>query len=340
MFASLSRLRNNLAIDLGTANTLICLSGRGVVIDEPSIVAMDEPSGRILAVGAAAQAMLGRTPGNIVTVRPLRNGVIADFDAAERLLRDLMGRALAMSPCRLHPRVVVGVPSSITPVERRAVRDAAIRARAQEVFIVEEALAAAVGAGLPVGSPVGSMVVDIGGGTTDIAVIAMGGIVYSAAIAVASHRMDDAITDFMRRAYDLLIGERTAERVKIEIGSARPTGHQLVADVKGRHQRSGLPGTVRVGEDEIRTALSPAVETIAMNIIRVLDQTPPELAGDIMRHGITLTGGGALLRGLGQYLFEITGVPVWVAENPLKCVALGTERMLDNLPLLRRVALS
>ena len=336
----LSRFRHDLAVDLGTANTLIYVSGRGVVVDEPSIIAMDKASGRILAVGTAAQTMLGRTPGSILTVRPVRHGVIADFDGTERLLRDLMRRAMVSCAFGIRPRVIVGVPSNITQVEQRAVKDAALRARAKEVFIVEESMAAAIGAGLPIERPTASMVVDIGGGTTDIAVIAMGGTVYSAAIAVAGDNMDAAIIDFVRRTYNVVIGERTAERVKMTIGSAIPTGRRLTTEVKGRQQALGLPTVLRLGEDDVRIALSPILTSISVNVIRALEHTPPELAGDIITNGITLTGGGALLQGIAPYLSVETGVPVWVANRPLQCVALGTGRMLDNLDLLKRVAVA
>lgn len=327
----------DLAIDLGTANTVVYAAGRGIVVDEPSIVAINTRTDKTEAVGHDAQAMLGRTPANITTVRPMRDGVIADFDAAERMLTSFIRKAHGTQPWR-RPRVVIGIPSGITQVERRAVVDSAYRAKAGQVHLVDEGMAAAIGAGLPVTDACGSMVVDIGGGTTDIAVIALGGMVYDRSVKTAGHHMDEAIMLYMRRRHNLLIGERTAEQVKIEIGSASDSVEPLFMEVRGRCLRQGLPRVVRVSDAEIRTALAEPLRAIITAVHETLDSIPPEIAADISDNGFVITGGGAQLRGLADRLSEETGVPVVVAEEPLTSVARGAGRMLDDIALLKRVA--
>lgn len=329
----------DLAIDLGTANTIVYVPGRGIVVDEPSIVAINTRSDRTEAVGHAAHAMLGRTPGAITTIRPMRDGVIADFDAAERMLSCFIKKAQGARAWR-RSRVVIGIPSGITQVERRAVVDSAYRAKAGEVHLVEEGMAAAIGAGLPVTEPCGSMIVDIGGGTTDIAVVALGGTVYNRSVRTAGHHMDEAIIRFMRRRYSLLIGERTAEQVKIELGSACPGEETLQMDVRGRCLREGRPRVVTVGDEEIREAISEPLRHILFAVREALEAIPPEIAADIYDNGLVLTGGGALLRGLDVRLRAETGIPVTVADDPLTSVVRGAGRMLDDANLLRRVALA
>jgi rod shape-determining protein MreB len=329
----------DLAIDLGTANTVVFAAGRGIVVDEPSIVAVNTKSDKTEAVGHAAHAMLGRTPENITTVRPLRDGVIADFEAAERLLTCLIRKAHGGTPWR-RTRLVIGIPSGITQVERRAVVDSAYRAKASEVHLVDEPMAAAIGAGLPVTDAHGSMVVDIGGGTTDIAVISLGGMVYTCAVRTAGHHMDEAIMSFMRRRFGLLVGERTAEAVKIELGSACPGPDKRTMEVRGRCLREGRPRVVTVHEDEVREALTEPLKAIVSGVTTALESIPPEIAADIYDNGLVLTGGGALLRRLDERLRAETGVPVQVAEDPLTSVVLGAGRMLDDITLLRRVAVA
>lgn len=329
----------DLAIDLGTANTIVFVPGRGIVVDEPSIVAVNTASDRTEAVGHAAHAMLGRTPGAITTIRPMRDGVIADFDAAERMLTCFIKKAQGARAWR-RTRVVIGIPSGITQVEKRAVIDSAYRAKASEVHLVEEGMAAAIGAGLPVTDPCGSMIVDIGGGTTDIAVVALGGTVYNRSVRTAGHHMDEAIIQFMRRRYGLLIGERTAEQVKIELGSACPSDERLQMEVRGRCLREGKPRVAIVGDEEVREALSEPLRHIVFAVREALDGIPPEIAADIYDNGLVLTGGGALLRRLDDRLRSETGIPVTVADDPLTSVVRGAGRMLDDVGLLRRVALA
>ena len=329
---------NDLAIDLGTANTLVYMKNRGIVVNEPSIVAINKNNGEIEAVGKEAKEMLGRTPGNIVAIRPMKDGVIADFKVTERMLNYFIQKAHGRKML-VHPRIVIGVPSEITQVEKRAVMDSAYRAKASEVILVEQAMMAAIGAGLPITEPSGNMVVDIGGGTTDVAVISLSGIVYSRSVRVAGNEIDDAIMQFMKRKYNLLIGERTAEMIKIEVGSAYPLDKPLTIEIKGRHLIEGVPKTVTICDSEIREALSECVDTI-MNAIRVaLERTPPELSADISDRGIVLTGGGARIKNLDRRIREETGLPVSVAEDPLASVVLGTGRMLTDFKLLRRVAI-
>jgi len=329
---------SDLAIDLGTANTLVFASGKGIVVNEPSIVAINKVTGDVEAVGREAKEMLGRTPGNIVAIRPLKDGVIADFKMTEKMLNYFIQRAHNRKMF-VHPRIVIGVPSEITQVEKRAVQDSAFRAKASEVFLVEQAMMAAIGAGLPITEPSGSMIVDIGGGTTDIAVISLSGIVYSRSVRVAGNEMDEAITAYLKRKYNLLIGERTAEQIKMEIGSAYPLDKPLTMEIKGRHLLEGIPKTLTIDDSEIRDALAECVATI-LNAIRVaLERTPPELSADISDRGIVLTGGGGLLKNLDKRIREETGLPVSIAEDPLASVVLGTGRMLSDMNLLRRVAI-
>ena len=325
------------AVDLGTANTVVFAPGRGIVVDEPSIVAINTQSDKTEAVGHAAHAMLGRTPANITTIRPLRDGVIADFEAAERLLSHLIRKAQGSVTWR-RTRLVIGIPSSITQVERRAVVDSAYRAKASEVHLIEEPMAAAIGAGLPITEATGSMVVDIGGGTTDIAVISLGGIVYSSAIRTAGNHMDDAIISLMRRSHGLLIGERTAEDVKIRLGSACPGEPVRAMEVRGRCLREGRPRIVEVHDYEVRDALAEPLRAIVTAVKNALENVPPEIASDIYDQGIVITGGGALLTRLDERLREETGVPVQVAADPLTSVVRGAGRMLSDTALLRRVA--
>jgi rod shape-determining protein MreB len=333
-----SLFSSDLAIDLGTANTLVYAKGQGIVVNEPSIVAINKTNGEVLAVGKEAKEMLGRTPGNIVAIRPMKDGVIADFKVTERMLNYFIQKAHGRK-LLVHPRIVIGVPSDITQVEKRAVIDSAYRAKASEVYLVEQALMAAMGAGIPVTEPSGNMVVDIGGGTTDVAVISLSGIVYSRSVRVAGNEMDNAIMQYLKRKYNLLIGERTAEAIKIQIGSAFPLDKPLTMEIKGRSLIEGVPKILTVDDSEIRTTLAECVATI-MNAIRVaLERTPPELSADISDHGIVLTGGGAMLKNLDKRIREETGLAVSIAEDPLASVVLGTGKMLTDFKLLRRVAI-
>ena len=336
-FPLLSGLRSNdLAIDLGTANTLVYAKGRGVVLSEPSIVAINKVTNAVEAVGKDAKEMLGRTPGNIVAIRPMRDGVIANFEVTEKMLQHFIRKA-HNGRTWVSPRVVIGIPSEITQVERRAVEDSAYRAKASEVYLVEEAVAAAIGAGLPITEPHGNIVVDIGGGTTDIAVISLSGIVYSRAVRVAGNEMDEAIIQYIKRKYNLLIGERTAEAIKIELGSAYPLDEPLSFEVRGRNLIEGIPKTITITDEEVREALADSISTI-INAVRVaLERTPPELSADIVERGIVLTGGGALLKNLDKRLSIETGLPVSLADDPLASVVLGTGKMLSDFDLLKRV---
>ncbi len=329
---------SDLAIDLGTANSLVFAKGKGIIVNEPSIVAINKQTGEIEAVGKEAKEMLGRTPGNIVAIRPLKDGVIADFKVTEKMLNHFIQKAHGRKML-VHPRIIIGVPSEITQVEKRAVIDSAFRAKASEVYLVEQAMMAAIGAGLPITEPSGNMVVDIGGGTTDIAVISLSGIVYSRSVRLAGNEMDDAITQYIKRKYNLLIGERSAEQVKIEIGSAYPLDEPISMEIKGRNLIEGIPKTLVVTDDEIREALSECVSTI-VNAVRVaLERTPPELSADIVDKGIVLTGGGALLRNLDKRIREETGLPVMLADDPLSSVVLGTGRLLTDFHLLKRISI-
>jgi rod shape-determining protein MreB and related proteins len=338
MSSFLSRFSHDLAIDLGTANTCVFARGKGIVVSEPSIVALNKVTGRIEAVGTEAKEMLGRTPGNITAIKPMRDGVIADFEAAEKMLTHFIRKAHKRSGW-LRPRVVIGVPSEITQVERRAVKDSAMRAKASEVHLIEEAMAAAIGAGMPITEASGNMVVDIGGGTTDIAVISLAGVVYGKSVRVAGNELDDAIIQHARKAHNLLIGERTAEAIKIEIGSAFPLEHKMTMEVKGRHLSEGRPVTVTMNDEEIRKALMEPVRAIVTAVHDALERIPPELSADIFDRGIILTGGGALLKNLDRRLRDETGLPVQLAEDPLSSVVLGAGKMLSDFNLLRRISL-
>jgi rod shape-determining protein MreB and related proteins len=330
---------SDLAIDLGTANTLVFARDKGVVVNEPSVVAINRDTEEVEAVGKEAKEMLGRTPANIVAIKPMRDGVIADFRVTERMLHYFIQKAHKRKML-IHPRVVIGVPSEITQVEKRAVMDSAYRAKASEVYLVEQAMAAAIGAGLPITEPKGNLVVDIGGGTTDIAVISLGGIVYSRSVRVAGNQMDEAIMNYLKRKYNLLIGERTAERIKLEIGSAYGLDKPRTMEVKGRNLVEGVPKTITVDDAEIREALGECIGVI-MNAIRVaLERTPPELSADISDHGVMLTGGGALLRNLDKRIRQETGLPVSIAEDPLSSVVLGSGKMLSDFRLLRKISLN
>lgn len=333
-----SRFSTDLGIDLGTANTLIFAQGRGVVLNEPSVVAMHRDTHQVLKVGKEAKAMLGRTPGSIIALQPLKNGVIADFDGAEQMLRTFAQRAHNRRRM-VHPRVVVGVPCGITQVEKRAIRDSAELAGARKVFLIEEPLAAAIGAGLPVQEATGRMIVDIGGGTTEVAVISLAGIVYSHSLRVAGDDMDEAIVQFLRRKYSLLVGTRSAENVKIQVGSAVPFQATRQVEVTGRNLATGLPQTIRVSDEEIREALRETVNTIVEAVMVALEHTPPELSGDIAEHGIVLAGGGALLHGLDTLLSQKSHLPVRLADDPLTCVVRGAGKVLDELSLLQAVAM-
>ena len=336
MTNTLAFLGRDMAVDLGTANTLVYVRGRGIVLNEPSVVALNTSNGQIVAVGVEAKRMIGRTPGHIVAVRPLKDGVIADFDVTERMLRYFIQKVHR----RRHlakPRVVVAVPSGITGVEQSAVKEAGHQAGARRVYIIEEPMAAAIGAGLPVDEPAGNMVVDIGGGTTEVAVISLGGIVTSQSIRVAGDEMDQAIITFAKKEYALMLGERTAEEIKIALGSAFPSADEPHAEIRGRDLVSGLPKTVVISAEEIRRAIGEPVSLIVDTVRTTLDKCPPELAGDVMDRGIALTGGGALLRGIDQRLREETGIPVYVADNPLDCVGLGTGKCVEDFETLRQV---
>jgi rod shape-determining protein MreB and related proteins len=330
---------NDMAIDLGTANTLVYVKGEGIVLNEPSIVAIHQADNTVLAVGKEAKAMLGRTPGNIVAIRPLKDGVIADFDVTEKMLGYFI-RRVHRRRALVRPRIVIGVPSGITQVEKRAVRDSAMQAGAREVYLIEEPMAAAIGAGLPIVEPGGNMVVDIGGGTTEVAVISLSGIVYSRSVRIAGDEMDEAIVQYIRKNYNLLVGERRAEEIKIRLGSAYPMGgERRTMEVKGRDLIDGIPKTIVIGDDEIRESLREPIMTIVDAVRTALERTPPELAADIVDKGIVLTGGGALLKGLDLLLRQETNLPITVAEDPLSCVALGTGKVLDELDLLKKVAI-
>ena len=338
LFKSISRfLSNDLAIDLGTANTLVYARSRGIVVNEPSIVAINKLTNKVEAVGREAKEMLGRTPGNIVAIKPMKDGVIADFDVTEEMLKYFIKKAHNRNHL-LSPRIIICIPSEITQVEKRAVRESALRAKASEVFLVEEAMAAAVGAGLPITEPSGNMLIDIGGGTTDIAVISLSGPVYSRTVRVAGNEMDESIIQYIKRKHNLLIGERSAEQVKIKIGSAAPLEERMTMDIKGRDLIEGIPKTITLTDEEVREALSDAILTI-VNAVRVaLERTPPELSADIMDKGIVITGGGALLKNLDLRIKSETGLPVFLAEDPLSSVVMGTGKMLEDIDLLRRIS--
>ena len=340
MFSSFFGLfSNDIGIDLGTANTLVYVRDHGIVLREPSVVAVQAGTNKVLAVGDEAKRMLGRTPANIVAVRPLKDGVIADFEVTESMLRHFIRKAHGRRTIfRPRPRVVIAVPSGITEVEKRAVKESALRAGAREVHLIEEPMAAAIGCGLPVQEAAGNMIVDIGGGTTEVALISLSGIVFSRSVRVAGDELDEAITNYMKRAYNLMIGERTAEEIKIKIGSAYKLEKEVSMEVKGRDLVAGLPKTISISSQEVREALQEPLLTIVDSVRITLERCPPELSADLVDRGLVLAGGGALLRGLDKLLAEETGLPVHVAEDPLSAVAEGTGRALSELKFLRAVS--
>ena len=326
-------LSKDVGIDLGTANTLVYMKGKGIIMREPSVVAVDTKTDEVRCVGGEAKAVIGRTPGSIVAVRPLKDGVIADFDITTNMLENFLKKACGNSMFS-RPRVVICIPSGVTEVERRAVREASLRAGARQVSIIEEPMAAAIGAGLPISEPTGSMIVDIGGGTSEVAVISLGGIVASRSVRVGGDEFDQSIIAYIKRKYNLLIGERTAEDIKIQIGSAYPLEEETTLEIKGRNLVDGLPKNITIGSEEIREALSESLYKVVDAVKETLERTPPELSADIIDHGITLSGGGALLRGLDQLISTETGIDVHVAETPLDCVALGSGAVLDHIDKL------
>ncbi len=333
------RLFCDLAIDLGTANTLVFLKGRGIIVQEPSIVVVNKTTGKVEAVGSRAKEMLGKTPASVSAIKPMRDGVIADFEIAEKMLDYFIKKATNNRGFWLRPRIVIGIPTGITQVERRAVKDVAMRAKASEVYLVEQPITAAVGADLPISDPTGNMIVDVGGGTTDIAIISLDGIVFNHSIRIAGNEMDEEIIQYLKKKYNLLIGEKSAEFVKIQIGSAYPLDEPLTMEIKGRDLREGIPKTIVIDDQEIREALEDVVAAI-VNAVRIaLEKTPPELSADIIDRGIVLTGGGALLKNLDKRLREETQLPVFVTDDPLTSVVLGAGRLLDDLDLLKKIAL-
>lgn len=330
---------NDMGIDLGTAITLVTVRGEGIVISEPSVVAIEKGTGKVIAVGDEAKKMLGRTPGSIVAIRPMKDGVIADFEITESMLRYFISKAHKRRHL-VRPRIVIAVPSGITAVEKRAVKDSATSAGAREVYLVEEPIAAAIGVGLPIQDPAANMIIDIGGGTTEIAVISLAGIVYAKSIRIAGDELDEAIVAHIKKTYNLMIGERTSENIKIKIGSAYPLDEELTMEVRGRDLVAGLPKMVMVTSEEIREALSEPVQSIVEAVRTTLERTPPELSADLIDRGIVLAGGGALLRGLDKLLSEETGLPVHVAEDPLSAVAKGTGHVLSNINYLKKVTVT
>src|SRR5712691_10233384 len=331
-------LSSDIGIDLGTSNTLVYVKDQGIVLREPSVVAVQAGTNKVLAVGDEAKRMLGRTPSNIVAVRPLKDGVISDFEVTEAMLRHFISKVHNRRRVRARPRVVIAVPSGITEVEKRAVRESAAHAGAREVYLIEEPMAAAIGVGLPVQDPAGNMIIDIGGGTTEVALISLSGIVFSRSVRVAGDELDEAIVQYMKRAYNLMVGERTAEEIKIKIGSAYPTEEETSMEVKGRDLVAGLPKTLRITSQEVREALLEPISTIVESVRITLERCPPELSADLVDRGLVLAGGGALLRGLDKLLSRETDLPVHVAEDPLSAVAEGTGKCLSELKFLRQVA--
>jgi len=327
---------SDVGIDLGTANTLVFVRGAGIVLNEPSVVAVEVATGKVLAIGKAAKEMLGRTPGEINAIRPLKDGVIADFEITEKLLSDFI-RRVVKKRYLMKPRIIISVPSGITEVEKRAVRDSAENAGAREVFLIQEPMAAAIGVGLPVEAPSGSMVIDVGGGTSEIAVIALYGIVNNISIRIGGDEMDEAIVSYLKKNYNLLIGERTAEKIKIAIGSAFPLEEEETIEIKGRDLVAGVPKTMKLSSVQVREALAEPVDAIVEAVRQALELTPPELSSDILDRGIIVTGGGALLRGLDKRLRQETNLPVIVADDPLTCVARGTGKVMENLQGYQKV---
>ena len=333
------KLLCDLAIDLGTANTLVFLKGKGIVVQEPSIVVVNKQNGKVEAVGKRAKEMLGKTPTDVIAIKPMRDGVIADFEIAEKMLDYFIKQATDNRIFLIRPRIVIGIPTGITQVERRAVKDVALRAKASDVYLVQQPVSASVGADLPISEPTGNMIVDIGGGTTDIAVISMNGIVFNHSIRIAGNEMDEAIIQHLKKKYNLLIGERSAELMKMDIGSAYPLDEPLTMEIKGRDLREGIPKTIVVDDQEIREALEDVVSAI-INAIRVtLEKTPPELSADIIDRGIILTGGGSLLKNLDKRIREETKLPVFVVEDPLTTVVLGAGKLLDDIDLLKKISI-
>ncbi|TET69045.1 MAG: rod shape-determining protein [Candidatus Aminicenantes bacterium] len=333
------RLFCDIAIDLGTANTLVFLKGKGIIVQEPSIVVVNRQNGRVEAVGKRAKEMLGKTPSGVLIIKPMRDGVIADFEVAEKMLDYFIKKATDNRGFLLRPRIVIGIPTGITQVERRAVKDVALRAKASEVYLVQQPMSASVGADLPISEPTGNMIVDVGGGTTDIAVISLHGIVFNHAIRIAGNEMDEAIIQYIKKKYNLLIGEKSAEQVKIQIGSAYPLDEPMTMEIKGRDLREGIPKTCVVDDQEIRESLEGVVSAI-INAVRIaLEKTPPELSADIIDRGIVLTGGGALLKNLDKRLREETQLPVFITEDPLTTVVLGAGKMLDDIDLLKKISI-
>ena len=330
---------NDLAIDLGTANTLVHVKGQGIVLREPSVVAINSNTKEVMAVGEEAKQMLGRAPGSITAIRPMKDGVIAHFEVTEKMLRSFIQKVHNNRKTLVRPRVVIAVPSGITQVEKRAVRDSAESAGAREVFLIEEPMAAAIGVDLPVQEPTGNMIIDIGGGTTEVAIISMSGIVYSKSVRIAGDEMDEAIVNYVKKKYNLLIGERTAEEVKIKIGSAYPLKKRMTMEVKGRDLVAGIPKTLLISDEEVREALTETFGTIVEAVKIALERTPPELAADIVDKGVVVTGGGSLIKGLDILLKEATGLPITLAVDPLSAVALGAGKVLSDPKLLRKVAL-
>jgi rod shape-determining protein MreB len=334
----LSLFSSDLAVDLGTATTLVFTRARGIVVFEPSIVAVNRVLNRVEAVGQSAKDMLGKTPGNIVAIRPMKDGVIADFEVTEKMLEYFIRKAHGRN-FFVRPRIVISVPSEITPVEKRAVKDSALRAGASEVYLIEQAMAAAIGAGLPITEPTGNMIVDIGGGTTDVAVISLAGIVFARSVRIAGNEMDESIISYIKRKYNMLIGERTAEVIKIELGNAWPGDAINTMEVKGRDLVEGVPKTLTITDEEIRESLAETVNVIVDTVRTALERTPPELSADIMDKGIVLAGGGSLLKRLDQRLREETGIPVSHCEDPVSAVVRGTGAMLTDMALLKRISL-
>ncbi len=333
------KLLCDLAIDLGTANTLVFLKGKGIVVQEPSIVVVNKQTGKVEAVGKRAKEMLGKTPTDIITIKPMRDGVIADFEIAEKMIDYFIKQATNNRIFLIRPRIVIGIPTGITQVERRAVKDVALRAKASDVYLVQQPVSASVGADLPISEPTGNMIVDIGGGTTDIAVISMNGIVFNHSIRIAGNEMDEAIIQHLKKKYHLLIGERSAEQMKMELGSAYPLDEPLTMEVKGRDLREGIPKVIVIDDQEIREALEDVVSAI-INAIRVtLEKTPPELSADIIDRGIILTGGGSLLKNIDKRIREETKLPVFITDDPLTTVVLGAGKLLDDIDLLKKISL-
>jgi len=330
---------NDMGIDLGTATTLVFVKGEGVVLCEPSVVAIERGTSHVLAVGEEAKRMLGRTPGNIVAIRPMKDGVIADFDITEAMLRYFI-KKVHHRRVLVRPRIIIAIPSGITEVEKRAVKDSAERAGAREVFLVEEPIAAAIGVGLPIQEPIGNMIIDIGGGTTEIAVISLAGIVFSKSIRIGGDEMDEAVIEYLKKTYNLMVGERTAEDIKIKIGSAYPLEEELTLEVRGRDLVTGLPKAVTITSEEVRDALVEPLRAI-LEITKIsLERTPPELAADLIEHGIVMAGGGSLLKGIDKLISEETGLPVHIADDPLTAVAQGTGKVLSEIKYLKRVTVS